>query len=241
MNVDALVDALPQLWEGVVVTVELTLGGGLLAFVIALVLGTVVRVRLLPVRFLARVVIEVFRGTSLLVQVFFFFYVLPLLGYQLEPLFCGIVALGLNYGAYGAEVVRGALNAVPQTQVEAAIALNLTAWQRLRRVVFPQAWAMMIPSLGNLLIHLLKGTAVTSYITLYDLTAGIVDLRKATSDVLFSFGVGLLIYLALALVLMVMLNVLEVRAKHRLGRGPGLREILRISPDVRGVSTGARP
>lgn len=237
-NFHALIDILPRLWDGVIVTMILTLAGGLLAFAIAIFLGTVVRVRFLPARFLARVVIEVFRGSSLVVQLFFFYYVLPLLGYKLAPLLCGIIALGLNYGAYGAEVVRGALNSVPQGQIDAATALNFSAWQRLTRVLFPQAWAMMVPSLANLLIHLLKGTAFASYITLHDLTAGIVELRKATSDTLFSFGIGLLIYLVLAYVLTVVMNVVETRAKHKLGRGPSLREVLSFRPDSAGGTGG---
>ncbi|MGO3325062.1 ectoine/hydroxyectoine ABC transporter permease subunit EhuC [Gordonia sp. (in: high G+C Gram-positive bacteria)] len=229
-NIDDLVDSLPRIGEGIVVTLELTAGGGLLAFVLALALGTVVRVRFLPVRFVARVLIEFFRGTSLVVQLFWLFYVLPLLGYQLEPPFCGILALGLNYGAYGAEVVRGALNAVPESQIEATIALNFTPWQRLRLVIFPQAWAMMVPSLGNLLIHLLKGTAFASFIMLQDLTARIVDLQKSTGDTLFSFGIGLLIYLVLAYVVTLVINLVEARAKHKLGRGPSLREVLSFRP-----------
>ncbi|MCF8587224.1 ectoine/hydroxyectoine ABC transporter permease subunit EhuC [Gordonia liuliyuniae] len=229
-NIDDLVDALPRIGEGILVTLELTAGGGLLAFVLAVTLGTVVRVRFLPVRFVARVLIEFFRGTSLVVQLFWLFYVLPLLGYQLDPLFCGILALGLNYGAYGAEVVRGALNSVPDGQIEAAVALNFTAGQRLRRVVFPQAWAMMVPSLGNLLIHLLKGTAFASFIMLQDLTSSIVDLQKTTGDTLFSFGIGLLIYLVLAYVVTVIINLVEARAKHKLGRGPSLREVLSFRP-----------
>jgi len=239
-NLDALRNALPDIGRGILVTLELTAGGGLLAFVIALLLGNLVRVHFLPVRFLARAAIEFFRGISLVVLLFWLFYVMPLLGYQLEPLFCGILALGLNYGAYGAEVVRGALNAVPQAQVEAAIALNFSPWDRLRRVVFPQAWAMMVPSLGNFLIHLLKGTAFASFITLHDLTAGIVDLQKSTGQTLFSFGIGLLIYLALAYVLMVMINLVEARAKHRLGRGPSLRELLRFSPPDQPEAEGVR-
>lgn len=238
-NLDSLVDALPSLWRGVVVTAELTAGGGLLAFLLAVSLGTAVRVRFLPLRFVARVLIEFFRGTSLVVQLFWLYYVLPLLGYQLNPVFCGILALGLNYGAYGAEVVRGALNAVPQAQTEAAIALNFTAWQRLRRVVFPQAWAMMIPSLGNLLIHLLKGTAFASFITLQDLTAGIVDLQKTTGDTLFSFGVGLVIYFVLAYLVMLLINLVEARAKHRLGRGPSVRDVLRLRPSAADPLPGA--
>ncbi|NEW39300.1 ectoine/hydroxyectoine ABC transporter permease subunit EhuC [Nocardia cyriacigeorgica] len=230
-TMDSLREALPGIWDGIVVTLQLTLGGALLAFLIALVLGTVVRVRNLALRGTSRVLIEFFRGTSLLVQIFWLFYVLPLFGYQLEPVFCGILALGLNYGAYGAEVVRGALNAVPRTQWEAAVALNFSPWQRLHRVLFPQAWALMVPPLTNLLIHLLKGTAVASYITLQDLTFEINKLRQSTGDTLFSFGVGLVIYFVLAYVLTLVMNLVETRAKSKLGRGPTLKEMLRLAPD----------
>ncbi|WP_336081586.1 ectoine/hydroxyectoine ABC transporter permease subunit EhuC [Nocardia sp. SSK8] len=230
-NLDAVRDALPSLWEGIVVTLELTVGGALLAFVLALALGTAARVRNRAVRGSARVLIEFFRGTSLLVQIFWLFYVLPLLGYKLDPVFCGILALGLNYGAYGAEVVRGALNAVPRAQFEAAVALSFSPWQRMRRVLFPQAWALMLPSLTNLLVHLLKGTALASYITLHDLTYEIGQLRKTTSDTLFSFGVGLVIYFVLAYLLTLGMNLLETRAKTKLGRGASLKEVLRLAPD----------
>ncbi|MFE3544921.1 ectoine/hydroxyectoine ABC transporter permease subunit EhuC [Nocardia sp. NPDC059177] len=230
-NLDAFLDALPALWEGIVVTLELTVGGALLAFVLALVLGTTVRVRNLAARGSARVLIEFFRGTSLLVQIFWLFYVLPLLGYKLDPVFCGILALGLNYGAYGAEVVRGALNAVPRAQFEAAVALSFSPWQRMRRVLFPQAWALMLPSLTNLLVHLLKGTALASYITLHDLTYEIGQLRTTTSDTLFSFGIGLVIYFVLAYLLTLGMNLLETRAKTKLGRGASLKEVLSLAPD----------
>lgn len=238
-NLDALRDALPGLWEGIVVTLELTIGGALLAFVLALALGTIARVRNLAARGAARVLIEFFRGTSLLVQIFWLFYVLPLLGYKLDPVFCGILALGLNYGAYGAEVVRGALNAVPRAQYEAAVALSFSPWQRLRRVLFPQAWALMLPSLTNLLVHLLKGTALASYITLHDLTFEIGNLRKSTGDTLFAFGVGLAIYFVLAYLLTLGMNLLETRAKTKLGRGASLKEVLSLAPDDAHAKVGS--
>ncbi|APE36020.1 ectoine/hydroxyectoine ABC transporter permease subunit EhuC [Nocardia mangyaensis] len=238
-NLDALRDALPSLGEGIVVTLELTIGGALLAFVLALALGTLARVRNLAARGSARVLIEFFRGTSLLVQIFWLFYVLPLLGYKLDPVFCGILALGLNYGAYGAEVVRGALNAVPRGQFEAAVALNFSPWQRLRRVLFPQAWALMLPSMTNLLVHLLKGTAVASYITLQDLTFEIGNLRKDTGDTLFAFGVGLAIYFVLAYLLTLGMNLLETRAKTKLGRGASLKEVLSLAPDDAHAKVGS--
>ena len=106
-HLDTLRDALPRLGEGVLVTLQLTLGGALVAFLVSVLLGLLSISRVAPVRWLSTVVVEFFRGTSLLVQLFWLFFVLPLLGYELDPLFCGILALGLNYGAYAAEVVRG--------------------------------------------------------------------------------------------------------------------------------------
>lgn len=229
-NVDAFVQAWPRFVDAIVNTVYLTLGGAALAFVMALVLGVAAGMRLLVVRGAARIVIEFFRGTSLLVQLFWLFYVLPLVGYELEPMFCGILALGLNYGAYGAEVVRGSLDSVPGPQREAAIALNLTWWQRLHKVVFPQAWPQMIPPLNNLLIQLLKGSALANFILIQDLTYQIDQLRRTTGDTLFSFGIGLVLYFLIAYVLTLVMNLLEVRAKARLGAGPTMREVLSLRP-----------
>lgn len=229
-NFDGLREAFPRLLDGAVVTLQLTAGGALLAFVIALVLGLMSISPRILARGSARVVVEFFRGTSLLVQLFWLFYVLPLFGYRIEPLVCGVLALGLNYGAYGAEVVRGALTAVPRVQWEAATAMNFSSAQRMRRVIFPQAWAQMIPPLTNLLVHLLKGSALASFITLQDLTFGVEQLRRGTGDTLFAFGVGLVIYFVIAYALTLVMNTLETRAKYRLGAGPSLREVFRLRP-----------
>ena len=197
-NIDAFLEAWPRFQEGIVTTIDLTLGGAALGFVLALVLGISAGSRFMLIRGVSRTIVEVFRGTSLLVQLFWLFFVLPLLGFELDPMFCGILALGLNYGAYAAEVVRGALAAVPAAQSEAAIALNFTPWQRLYRVTFPQAWVQMIPPLNNLLIQLLKGSALASFILLQDLTYHIGELRKMTGDTVFAFGIGLVLYFLIA-------------------------------------------
>ncbi|MGB3373196.1 MAG: ectoine/hydroxyectoine ABC transporter permease subunit EhuC [Rhodococcus sp. (in: high G+C Gram-positive bacteria)] len=230
-NIDTFLDSWPRIQEGMLTTIYLTLGGAALAFVLALVLGLAAGNRHLYVRGPSRVVVEFFRGTSLLVQLFWLFYVLPLLGFQLDSMFCAILALGLNYGAYGAEVVRGSIAAVPKPQWEAALALNFTSWQRLHRVVFPQAWVQMIPPLTNLLIQLLKGSALASFVLLQDLTYQIEQLRRGTGDTLFSFGIGLILYFVIAYILTLFMNVLEVRAKGRLGSGPSLREVLSLRPE----------
>ena len=229
-NIDAFLDAWPRFQEGIVTTIYLTLGGAALGFVMALVLGIAAGSRLMVIRGVSRTIVEFFRGTSLLVQLFWLFFVLPLLGYELDPLFCGILALGLNYGAYAAEVVRGSLAAVPAPQWEAAVALNFSPWQRMYKVVFPQAWVQMIPPLNNLLVQLLKGSALASFILLQDLTFHIGELRRVTGDTVFAFGVGLVLYFLIAYVLTLFMNILEVRAKSRLGAGPSMREVLRLRP-----------
>lgn len=214
--------------EGLGITVTLTVGGALLAFVVAGALGLMAGADRALVRGTARVIIEFFRGTSLVVQLFFLFFVLPLFGVELSPIFVGVLGLGLNYGAYGAEVVRGSINAVPTGQWEATTALSMSRAGRLRRVIVPQAWAIMLPSLSNLLVLLLKGTAIVSFITMFDLTASINKLRIDT-NVFFAYTVGLLLYFALAWLLSLAMLWLEARANRRLGRGTPFAELLRHS------------
>ncbi|WP_166850480.1 amino acid ABC transporter permease [Isoptericola sp. BMS4] len=233
-DLQTLIDSLPDLGGAVLVTLEMTVGGAALAMIVALVLGFGARTRSLWVRGPSRVVIEFFRGTSLVVQIFWLFYVLPQFGFKMEALAVAIVALGLNYGAYGAEVVRGSIASVPTSQWEAATALNLGWAHKVRRVVFPQAWALMLPQLANLLIQLLKGSALAFYITLHDVYWWTDELQRDTRDTFFSFGIGLIIYFVIAYILTWGMNWLEERAKRRLGRGtrPRLRDVLGLKPGV---------
>lgn len=237
-NLSALWAALPAIGDGMLVTLLLTAGGALLALVVAIALGLASRAESIVIRGAARVIIEFFRGTSLVVQLFFLFFVLPQLGVTISPIVCGIVGLGLNYGAYGAEVIRGSIASVPTGQWEAATALSLSRARRMRRVIFPQAWALMIPSLTNLLIQLLKGTAIVGFITLIDLTVALDRLRIQT-DTFFYGIVGLVLYFLIAYVLTLFMNALEVRAKHRLGRGESLAETLRFRAPVTRGETAA--
>lgn len=247
-DLSTLLDRLPRLGESVLVTLQLTIGGAILAMIVALLLGFGSRTRTLWVRGPSRVIVEFFRGTSLVVQLFWIFYVLPEFGFKMEALAVGIVALGLNYGAYAAEVVRGSIESVPTGQWEAATALNLSWFHRVRRVIFPQAWALMIPMLTNLLIQLIKGSALAYYITLHDLNYWTTELRRATNETIFAYTVGLLVYFAISYALTMLMNWLERRAKRRLGQlppssssRPTIAEALRLKPrtDLVGASTAA--
>ena len=131
----------------------------------------------------------------------------------------GILVLGLNAGAYGSEVVRGAIQAVPREQSEAAMALNLTQRQTLWRIILPQALLPMIPPFGNLLIELLKGTALVSLITLSELTFQGQILRAATLRSGEIFGLILVLYFLLALGISFAMRHLERRIS--LGRDYG--------------------
>lgn len=217
-NFTTLLNFLPQLWEGIQTTLILTVVGSIGAVVVAIVLGLSMTSPHAWLRIPARIVVEFFRGTSLLVQLFWLFYVFPLLGVDLDPIACGVGALALNYGAYSAEVVRSSIKTVAPGQWEAAIALSLSPTRRMIRVIFPQGWALMIPSLATLLIQLLKGTAVVSFITLQDLTEKIDQLRQSTNDTYFAFTVGLIIYFIIAWLLQEGMNFLERKATAKLGR-----------------------
>jgi polar amino acid transport system permease protein len=189
----------PQILEGLGTTVWITAVSGVLALVMAFVAGTARAAAPAPIRIAAAVYVEVFRGSSLLVQMFWIYYALPPLGVRLSAETAGVLTLGLNIGAYGAEAVRGALLAVPRGQVEAALALGFDLPDRLRRVLLPQALPRVIPPLGNLAIELLKGTALVSLITIHDLTFRAQLVRSATLETGVVFGVVLLLYLAVAL------------------------------------------
>jgi len=215
-----------ELLAGIWVTVYITVLSACAAVVVAFALGLTVRMQHIVPRTIARVVIEVFRGTSLLVQLFWLFYALPLLGYSMRPVTVGVVAFGLNFGAYGAEVVRGAINAVPKAQWEGTIALNLSPYQRMRRVILPQAYPLMIPPFGNLLIQMLKSTPLVFLITLTDLTAVADQYRASEGNEGFIFGVLLVVYFVLAYVFTVAMRLLEARAKARLGQRESAREVL---------------
>ena len=145
--------------------------------------------------------IDLFRGTSALVQLFWAYFALPLFGVKLDAMSVAIVVLGLNIGAYGAEVVRGAIQAVPVAQREAAVALNFSEGQAMWRIILPQALFAMLPPLGNLLIELLKSTALVSLITLNDLTFQGQLLRSATLRSAEIFSLVLFLYFLGALVI----------------------------------------
>lgn len=164
-----VVQILPTLIEGVKITIIATLLGSVLAAIVGLVIAIVRRSKnrliSMPMGFVA----EFIRGTPLLVQLYFIFYVLPDLGITLSPLVAGVIGLGLHYGTYTAEVYRAGIDNVARGQWEAAKACNLSPLQTWTQIIMPQALPPMIPALANYFIAMFKETPLLSAITVLEL------------------------------------------------------------------------
>ncbi|MER9215832.1 ectoine/hydroxyectoine ABC transporter permease subunit EhuC [Mesorhizobium sp. M0663] len=204
--------------QGARVTVEITIAGSLVALPAALLAGLGRLSRAKPIRWISTAYIEFFRGTSVIVQLFWIYFALPLFDVRLSPFQAGSLAIGLNVGAYAAEVVRAAVRAVPKDQLEAAVALNLTRSQSLRHIVLPQAFVIMLPALGNAGIELLKATSIVSLISLADMTFNAQIVRMQTGQTAGPYISILIMYFILASVIAWGTRSLERRVNFGLDR-----------------------
>jgi polar amino acid transport system permease protein len=192
--IEFLTDYGPQFVDGSITTAMQTLLAAAIAIMIAIVAGLMRLSHNRLVYGTATVYIEIFRGTSLLVQLYWIFFVLPLFGLTLEKFTAGFIAVGMNLGAYGAELVRGGILSVPKGQWEAATALSMSPAKRMLRIIFPQAFLNMLPPWGNLLIELLKGTALVALISVTDLMFVARKINGFTYLSAQAFGTALIIY-----------------------------------------------
>ena len=207
-------EILPTLLEGFRITVLATLLGSVLAGIAGLVFALLRRSRTKTVSRATGFVVEFIRGTPLLVQLYFLFYVLPDLGILLPPLTAGVIGLGLHYGTYTSEVFRAGIDNVPRGQWEAAKACNLTNRQIWRHVILPQAIPPMIPAFANYFVAMFKETPLLSAITVLEL------MNQARSVANFNYRylepmtlVGVL-FLTISLVAVPVLHMLERRFRQ---------------------------
>lgn len=174
LNWGVIIDSLPILTKGALLTVELSAGAVAIGVVIGLIMALARLSKSKLVRFGAIAYIDFFRGTPLLVQIFLAYYLLPrLFQWQTPPdnyqYIAGILAMGLNSGAYIAEIFRAGIQSIDRGQVEAARSLGMTHVQCMRYVVLPQAFKRVVPPLGNEFIAMLKDSSLVSIITIQEL------------------------------------------------------------------------
>lgn len=224
---------LDRILQGLPATMWATFGGIGLTIVLSFAAGLAMLSPSRTVRFLVRIYVEGFRGSSEVVQLFFFALAIPMvtglaLGATAQGLLLiGIVVLGLNHGSYGAEVVRGAVQSVPRAQHEGAIALNLSSAQRMWRVILPQAVVEMLPPFNNLFIQLLKATALLSFITVPEIFKKTDELRAIPefgAELWLIYLMQLVFYLAIAVLVTWIMRWLEGLAAQRVGRAVPSRE-----------------
>lgn len=211
-------EILPTLGSALVITIQATVLGMLVAVTLGLVLAMLRRSRLRIVSMPTAFFIEFVRSTPLLVQMYFLFYVLPLTGAQMSPLMTGIVALGLHYATYCAEVYRAGIEAVPRGQWEAATALNMSRWRMAVGVVLPQAIPPVVPALGNYLVAMFKDTPLLSAITVVELLQQSKMIGSATFRYTEPLTLVGLLFLALSLVAAWGVRGLEARLQRYGGK-----------------------
>ena len=211
-------DALPRLLDGAVLTLELVFVSGVLGLILALPLALMRTSSRSWLRALPFAYIFFLRGTPLLVQIFLIYYGTSqfslfretvLWSVFSQPYWCAIIAFTLNTAAYSAELIRGAIQGIPKGELEAADALGMSTQLKVRRIVLPRAFGIVLPAYGNELILMLKGSSLASTITLLDLTGMARTIIARTYTPLEIFFAAGMIYLAINACLILAFRVLE--------------------------------
>ena len=205
-----------MLLDGLKNTIIITLG----ALLIGIVLGTAVAVikflaeekpALKPLAWLCNVYVTVVRGVPVVVLLLIFYFVILR---SADGIVTGIVAFGINSGAYMAEIIRGGINAVDSGQTEAARSLGFNRMAAMRFVVLPQAVKNILPAIGNEMIALLKETAVAGYVAVQDLTRAANLIRNNTYDAVNPLLATAIVYLTMVVLLTALLQKLEARLRR---------------------------
>lgn len=198
MNTEVVNSYIPIYVKAFLLTLKIGWIGVALAFILGIAGAFVLYFKLPVLSALIRTYVELFRNTPLLVQLFFIYYGLPVLGFKINAEICGAIGLGLLGGSYMTESIRSGLDAVPKIQTESAVSLGLSRSQTFLSVILPQAFSISIPALVANVIFLLKETSVFSAISLMDLmftAKDLIGLYYNTTESLFLLVVFYIIML----------------------------------------------
>lgn len=219
MNWELIIDSLPKLLNATILTVELVVFSAGLGLCLGVIVALLRLHKSWWVKGIPFAFIFFFRGTPLLVQIFLVYYGLGQFEFIREsvlwepvfrePFWCAIIAFTLNTGAYIAEIIRGAIEAIPKGEIEAAEAVGMSPLLKLKRIILPRAFGIMLPAYSNEVIFMLKGSALASAITLVELmgmTSKLINKSWAYLELYLTAGV---IYLLLSWVLMFTFRMLE--------------------------------
>ncbi|RXT04278.1 amino acid ABC transporter permease [Ammoniphilus sp. CFH 90114] len=201
----------PFLIEAAWVTLEISVLSIILGLILGLIAALMKISKIRPLVWLVDFYLWVIRGTPVLVQLFLVYFGLPQLGIDIGPFLSSILALGVNAGAYIAEIYRGGILSVPKGQIEAAESLGMSYWKTMRRIVLPQAFRVSIPALGNQAISMLKDSSLASLVTVSELM--MVSQRFASTNFAFIefYIAAAVLYLVLTTLFSYIINKVEFR------------------------------
>lgn len=206
-------ESLPSLYQGTLVSLQITFVAALIGMGLGSILGLAEISSLKVIRLCVGIYVTLVRGTPMLVQILFIFYVLPQLGLMIAPFWAASLAIGLNSSAYVSQIIRSGVNAVPKGEIEAAYTLGFSRLQTMIYIIFPQALRMTLPALGNELITLVKDSSLASIIGVMELTKEASVIRSRTYDA-FSILLAIsIIYLVLTATLSLAIKYFEKRTK----------------------------
>lgn len=204
-----MLKTLPILLKGSVMTIELTVITVILGSILGIIFALFKLSKNKIIYSLASFYIWIFRGTPLLLQLFFFYYGLPMLGIDLNPMSAAIIGLALNCGAYMAEIIRGGIISIDKGQFEATKTLGFSYIQSMRRVILPQAYRRLIPPVGNMFIGTLKDTSLVSSIAMVELMRSAQQMYATTFKPIEIFTSAACIYLIMTTIFTGVFSILE--------------------------------
>ncbi|GAA0739778.1 amino acid ABC transporter permease [Clostridium oceanicum] len=211
MDTQIMIKTLPILLKGSLMTIELTVSTLIIGSILGIVLALFKLSKIAPVRIFGNFYTWIFRGTPLLLQLFFFYYGLPFIGIELIPFTAAILSLSLNCGAYMAEIIRGGIQSVDKGQFEASKTLGLSYKDTMFKVILPQTFKLIIPPVGNEFIAILKDTSLVSTISMVELMRTAQQMYSTTFKPIEIFMLAGILYLLLTTIFTSAFSIFEKR------------------------------
>lgn len=190
-------DSIPALLQGAVLSLQIAFTAACIGFIIGTILAFGETSKNAFIRFLVNCYVTLFRGTPMLIQILFIFYLLPQIGIKISPLWSASLAIGLNSGAYISQIIQTGIKTISKGQIEAAHTLGFSKFMTMRYIILPHAFKASLPTLGNELVTLVKDSSLASVIGVMELTKEASIIRSRTYDAFSIFLAVTVIYLIL--------------------------------------------
>ena len=211
--IEKSIEFLPLLFDGLKLTILVTLGTLVLSTILGLMLMMMRISNIRILKWIAITAINIIRGIPIIIVLFFIYFVMPDWGVSLSALQAGIIGLSISYSAYHAENFRAGIEAIDRGQIEAAQSMGMGWGLTMRRVLLPQAVKIVLPSYGNMMISTLKDSSQTSTITVAELALKGILIASATFQSGIVFALIALLYLAMSIPLTLLVAHLEKRGR----------------------------